>query len=221
LPPLRAEWLERLPTPAGSAVVTPPLGATAPSRVVVAVHGAGDRPEWACGGWRLASQSTAFVVCPQGRALSANTFAWASSAELGRQSDAALDALRARYVGYVDDQPAIYAGFSQGATLAEPYLLSHAARFPIAILAEGGYRTLASARFARAFRQGGGERVVIVCGTPACFSQARGAKPRLEQAGIEVLIVGDERAGHNLNERMQRALQNAWPQIAAPLRPTH
>jgi hypothetical protein len=38
----------------------------------------------------------------------------------------------------------------------------------------------------------------------------------LETAGIEALVVGDAKAGHNLNERMQRALQAAWPEISAP-----
>jgi hypothetical protein len=91
LPPLHGEWLERLPTGQGVAVATLPLGATTGSPVVLGVHGAGDRPEWSCGGWRLASQSSGFVVCPQGSALSPTTFAWASAQQLGERSDAALE----------------------------------------------------------------------------------------------------------------------------------
>jgi hypothetical protein len=30
-------------------------------------------------------------------------------------------------------------------------------------------------------------------------------------------VLGDALAGHNLNERMQHALQRAWPQISAPI----
>ena len=39
----------------------------------------------------------------------------------------------------------------------------------------------------------------------------------LERAGLEVLVVGDPAAGHNLNERMQVALRKAWPEISAPV----
>ena len=217
LPALRASWLEHLETREGAAVVTPPVGSIAASGLIVAVHGAGDRAEWSCGGWRLASQSSAFVVCPQGRPLSSETFAWASSSELERRVDAAIDTARARYGEYVAAGPMIYAGFSQGATLAEPLLLHQAARFPIAILAEGGYGTLRNPGFGPAFRRAGGRRLVLVCGTPGCFENARRARKPLERAGLQVLVLGDEKAGHNLNERMQHALQNAWTEIAAPL----
>jgi putative intracellular protease/amidase len=86
------------------------------------------------------------------------------------------------------------------------------------ILAEGGYATAQSPSFARAFRAAGGRRVVLVCGGPGCFASAQRSKKVLESAGVEVMIVGDAKAGHNLNERMQKALQAAWPEIAAPPR---
>jgi predicted esterase len=218
--PLRAEWIEALPTRSGVAAVTPPVGATTPSRVVVGVHGAGDRPEWSCGGWRLASQNTAFIVCPRGRPLSASTFAWSSTDELERRAEDALAALYERYGAYVDAQANVYAGFSQGATLAGTYLRAHAARFPIAILAEGGYPLLQTPAFTRAYYAAGGRRLVLVCGTPGCFAHARRAKQLLSPVNVEILIVGDEKAGHNLNERLQRALQEAWADITAPLPPS-
>jgi predicted esterase len=186
---------------------------------VLGIHGAGDRPEWSCGGWRLASQVSAFVACPRGTPHGADRFAWASSRQLAQRADAAIALTRARFGAYVDPGPMIYAGFSQGATLAEPLLREHAARFPIAILAEGGYQVANSRSFARAYRERGGRRVVLVCGTPTCFRSARSAQKVLSSAGLEALVVGDEKAGHNLNERMQHALQSAWPRIAAALPP--
>jgi predicted esterase len=219
LPPLAGAWLERLKDGEQPLIVTPPVGAVAPSRLIVGVHGAGDRPEWSCGGWRLASQAGAFVVCPQGARMSTETFAWASAQQLAERVDASVNVAKARYESYVDSAPFIYAGFSQGATLAEPFLLKNAARFPIVILAEGGYATARSPAFARAFYAAGGRRVVLVCGGTTCFRSAREAKKVLESAKLQVLIVGDEKAGHNLNERMQKALQAAWPEIAASLPP--
>ena len=216
LAPLSGAWLVTLKTPEVTAFVTPPIGATAPRPLVVGVHGAGDRPEWSCGGWRLASQSNTFVVCPQGNKLTPQTFAWGSPQVLAMRVDAAVAAARAKFGPYLDSGSMIFAGFSQGATFAEPFLRQNAARFTIAILAEGGYATARSPSFAKAFRAGGGRRIVLVCGTPHCFTAAVGAKPVLERAGIEALVVGDDKAGHNLNESMQRALQAAWPEISAP-----
>jgi predicted esterase len=217
LAPLQSAWLERLGEGDASVVVTPPVGATEPRPLVLGIHGAGDRPEWSCGGWRLASQVSVFVACPRGSPHGGDRFAWVSARQLAERVEAAASMTRARFAPYVESGPMIFAGFSQGATLAEPLLRKQAARFPIAILAEGGYQTANSKAFAQAYRAGGGRRVVLVCGTPACFRSARSAMKVLTNAGLETLVVGDEKAGHNLNQRMQQALQAAWPKIAAPL----
>jgi hypothetical protein len=73
--------------------------------------------------------------------------------------------------------------------------------------------------FENAYRAGGARRVVLVCGLRARFASAARAQPVREGAGLETLVVGDEKAGRNLNERMQNALRAAWPRIAAALRP--
>jgi predicted esterase len=219
LPPLTGPWIESLAPAAEGAVLTLPLGAREPRPLIIGVHGAGDRPEWSCGGWRLASGAKAFVLCPRGSKLDPQRFAWASAKALERTLDQALTELRRRYARYLADGPVIYAGFSQGATLAEPILRTRARELPIAILAEGGYQTARNAEFGGAYRAAGGRRIILVCGSPGCFRNAAVAKPVLERAGLEALVVGDEKAGHNLNERMQVALQRAWPEIAAPLKP--
>lgn len=217
LPPLRSDWLVEVADAEQTSVVMPPVGAVAPARLILGLHGAGDRPDWACGGWRLGSQVTAFVACPQGHPMGKTTYAWVSPQQLEERALVTLGTVKARYSDYLAQEPYIFAGFSQGATLAEPFLRKHAKLFPIAILAEGGYRTMSSPSFAAAYRAGGGRRVVLVCGNPTCFLTARGAAKVLERAGLEALVVGDEKAGHNLNDRMQKALQEAWPRIIAPV----
>ncbi len=217
LAPLSGSWLEHLSEGETEVFVTPPLGAVAPSRLMIAVHGAGDRPEWSCGGWRVVAHLSAFVVCPQGARLTPQTFAWVSERQLSDRITVALRVAQARYAPYVDSAPFIFAGFSQGATFAEPFLRKHAAEFPIAILAEGGYATARSPAFASAFYTAGGRRIVLVCGSDACFRSATSSRKVLEKAGLEVLVIGDVKAGHNLNQEMQHALQRAWPDIAAPL----
>ena len=208
LPALRANWLEPLDLGDGdAAVVSPPPGATEPRPLVVAVHGAHDRPEWACGGWRLGFAEYPFVVCPRGTPVTPDKYAWSNSAAIARVTLKAIARVRERYGEHVAAEPHVFVGFSQGATLAEPFLLQHAALFPTVILAEGGYATLDSKRFAESFAGRGGKTVVIVCGTAGCRQRTAPARKRLESAGLRVFESGDLRSGHNLNQSMQTALR--------------
>ena len=111
-----AIWLESLPMPEGHAVfVSVPLGATEPRPVVVGMHGAGDRPEWACGGYRGATRAYPFILCPRGLPQGADKFAAPPAARIEKDVADALTALRARFGAYVAEGPLLYAGFSLGA----------------------------------------------------------------------------------------------------------
>ena len=219
LPPLGgAAWLEPIELDDGElAYVTPPLGAEDPRPIIVGVHGLGDRGDWACGGWRLASSNYAFVVCPQGKSLGGGLHAWESPEAVRRRIELAVSAVRKRFGAYVAEGPMIYAGFSQGANRAEATLLNEAHLFPVAILVEGAYRILQSPSFARKFRAGGGQRIVIACGGGPCFDSAKAEKVQLERAGLEVIVTGDTHAGHSLNKQMQNALQRVWPDVVRGL----
>jgi predicted esterase len=219
LPPLsNVAWIEPLPMADGNlAYVTPPVGAREPRPLMVAVHGAGDRPEWACGGWRLGASEYPFVVCPQGLKLDSQRFAWDSPRTIARRVQAAIDAARARFGPYVADGPTVYAGFSQGATMASTTLLEQRDRFPVVALAEGGYNLLRDQSFLQKLRASGTTCLMIVCGSPACFVTARSVQGGLSQAGIETFTAGDPMSGHNLNQRMQLALRKALPQLTLGL----
>lgn len=212
LPPLQASWLESLPLDgAGLAYVTPPVGARESRPLMVAVHGAGDRPEWACGGWRLAASEYAFVVCPRGLPMGSDRFAWDQPKTIQKAVERSVAAARVRFGRYIASGPTIYVGFSQGATLAERALLDDDAAYARVALAEGGYALLRDAAFLRRLKAHGTERALLVCGSAACFTTARGAEAALRRAGLDPQIAGDPAAGHNLNERMQVALRAAWP----------
>lgn len=219
LPPLTGvAWIEHLDLPDGhEAFVTPPIGAREPRPLIVAVHGAGDRAEWACGGWRRVAGEYAFVVCPQGLKMDAMRFAWDNPQTIQRRVEGAIVAARARFGAYIAEGPTLYVGFSQGATLSAPTLLDPAQRFPLAVLAEGGYNVLRSDETLRRLKHGGLSRVLLACGTAACFSSMRAVLPRLERLGIDVSIGGDPTAGHNLNGEMQAGLERVWAGFVAGL----
>lgn len=209
-------WLTTMSeTPTGKDVVTPPMGATEPRPIVVAIHGAGDRPDWACGGWRIGVESYPFVVCPVGQPMGHNRYAWTNTRAIATAVERALNALHERFDAYCFAGPMIYAGFSQGATLAAAYLIENASRFPVAVLAEGGYDFIGQAWFAQKYYQAGGRRVLLLCGTPSCMVAAQRARRTLEQAGLSAMIAGDTKAGHNLNGAMQRVLREHWQQLVA------
>ena len=211
-------WIEHLELDGGhEAYVCPPIGAREPRPLMVAVHGAGDRAEWSCGGWRMVAGEYAFVVCPQGLKMDPTRFAWDSADTIRRRVASAIAAARARFGSYIADGPTLYVGFSQGATLAGPTLLDPAQSFPLVVLAEGGYGLVQSRAFLGKLKGRGVDSVLLACGTPACFTSMRGAEPNLRAVGIPALIGGDQKAGHNLNGAMQAGLQKIWPQFVAGL----
>jgi predicted esterase len=219
LPPLTGlSWLEQMPLDDGSLLyVSPALGATEPRPVVVALHGAGDRAEWSCGGWRVVASEYAFVVCPQGLKMDAERFGWDSPATIERRVEAALAAVHARFGAYVAEGPTLYVGFSQGATMAGPTLLAKKDRFPVVALAEGGYNLIRDTSFLQRLKANGTSRLLIVCGSPACFQTANSVRPSFARIALDLQIAGDPLSGHNLNQRMQAAVHPAWPSLVAGL----
>ena len=211
-------WIEHLDLDGGhEAYVCPPIGARDPRPLIVAVHGAGDRAEWSCGGWRMVAGEYAFVVCPQGLKMDSMRFAWDSAETIRRRVASAIVAARARFAEYIADGPTLYVGFSQGATLAGPTLLDATQSFPFIALAEGGYGLVQNRAFLAKLKARGVESVLLACGTPTCFSTMREAERNLTAAGIQALIGGDPTSGHNLNGYMQAGLQKVWPDFVRGL----
>jgi predicted esterase len=143
------------------------------------------------------------------------TYGWSNYQSISAAVDRALSQVKARFGKYVDAGPMIYAGFSQGAILADKFLVANATRFPFAVLAEGGYEYLTRGEFARKYRAAGGRRLMLLCGTPHCLVTAKRAKAIAEREGLEVLVEGDPTAGHNLNKPMQDAIGRDWAKFVA------
>lgn len=190
LPPLASDPpIVPLAVPGFSdAVISIPLGLTGPRPVVVATHGAYDAPEGLCDDQRWVLRDCAWVVCPRGRPLHDGTFAYDSGPSLEREIDATLDALAARYPGYVDGGPVTYVGFSLGAILGAWIVAHDPARFPRAVLIEGGEDRWTDAS-ARAFARGGGQRVLFACGLRGRVPGAQQAAAILGRAGVHAHVV--------------------------------
>jgi hypothetical protein len=110
------------------------------------------------------------------------SFQYTSAAALSREIDDDLRALKARYPGYVDDGAMLYTGFSLGAILGVRVIASDPARFPRAVLIEGGEDKW-TPDLAAKFVRGGGQRVLFACGLRSRVAGAERAAAILERAG--------------------------------------
>ena len=211
--PLAGDWIEPLSLPGGAgAWVMPPVGATEPRPVVVAVHGAMSDSGEHCSTWRVIVDAYAFVVCPSGTKIRKYVYVWSSSQAIDDGIDASLAALKARYGAYVAEGPPIYAAFSQGANLAGPVLTRKTGpHFARAMLTEGGYRALETATAARAFGTAGGGRVLFTCSQPGCAMGFSASSATLEREGIPARVVYAGNHGHGMPPAVRTAINEALP----------
>lgn len=187
---------EALPSAHGDVVVWVPSGAER-RPLLVATHGAGGAPEWHCAFWAEVVGNGAFVVCPRGRPYdqSGTAFFYAHHHDLRERIESAVLAFEARYAARWTGRDSVYVGYSQGATMGALLLPSSGERFPYALLVEGGYDQW-PVKNARSFRQSGGKRAFIACGTATCDRGATRSVRWLEQGGVEAMHATADGAGH-------------------------
>jgi hypothetical protein len=195
LSPLRAEWLEPLDD---MGFVSPPSGATSPRPLVVAVHGAGDRPDWACSEWRAIFGPRPFIVCPRGAPFASGAFVWWSADALRVAIGRAFEATRVRFGAYVAEGPRVYAGFSQGAVLGASIVEGAPDTYPYAIFLEG-LGEIGTRRFTRAFHDRGGKRILVACSQAGCEGSRRAPVEALTRASIDARLVYIGPIGHTVN----------------------
>lgn len=190
LPPLQSNpAIVALPVEGfADAVVSVPLAATGPRPVVVATHGKWDPPEGLCDDQRWIFHDRAWVICPRGKAAGDGTFRFTNADWLSREIDADVAALEAKYPGYVDASGMLYTGFSLGAILGPAIIARDPARFPAAVLIEGGEDRWTPALAAK-YAKGGGHHVLFACGLKFRVPRAQRAAVTLEHAGVDAHVV--------------------------------
>ncbi len=159
-------------------------------------HGAGGRAEWHCELWRKITGGDAFVLCPRGTPVNPHAssgYFFRNDPALESEVLAAVGALRAAYAR-VDPGPAVFAGYSQGAIMGALMAHRHPDLFPRLVLVEGGHDwDIPSARH---WHDGGGKRVLFVCGRRVCDKDAKSARGWLEHEGVETRVEYVPGAGH-------------------------
>ncbi len=215
LPPLAGEWLQRWTMPSGATVyVTPPQGATEPRPVVVAIHGAEDRADWACGEWRSTFSGFAWVLCPQGVPLR-TAFAWNSETAIAKQAFEAVEALRARHGAYVAEGPLLYGGFGQGATLARFVVAAHPGVFDPVVLVEAGHTPISAPVVIYGLKQGKVPHAVLSCSTDGCATFLRDLVVAAKEAGYDLRTNDAGRRGHVFDGEVMRTLGGTLARLFA------
>jgi predicted esterase len=216
-----AQELEALPVPGyADAVVAPPADGAGP--VLVATHGAWDRPEWHCSLWGRITRGRAFVLCPRGKpanptaAAADQGFYYVDHLHLDAEVAAAFAALVRRYGDRVDASKPVYAGFSQGAIQGAVMLHRPSVHFARAVLVEGGYGGYHEwgSKAAASFRSAGGERVLLACGREQCAKTSQATTATLERAGVASRIVYVPGVGHSYGDGMEDALARTFAWVA-------
>jgi len=200
------------------AVVSVPIGAVESRPIVLALHGNYDRPEWQCEVWRSVTKGYPFIVCPRGiprldapRAL--DRWTYGKGADVRKEVDAVLSALKERFGDYVASGPILYVGFSLGAIHGAGIVSSDAERFPRAVLIEGGY-AWPTAR-AKSYAAAGGKRILFACGQRTCKGAAAVPAKTLERAGLEVRTVYGGEVGHTYDGLVAEEVAHAWRWLIA------
>lgn len=163
--------------------------------LLVVAHGAGGRAEFHCDLWEQITRDRAFVLCPRGARISSggDGYFYRNDRALEAEVVAAVQALREEHAR-VDPGPAIYVGYSQGAMMGAFMAHRRPALFPRLVLIEGGRDW--NMPIAQAWHDGGGERVLFVCGRQVCRDDAARVRTWLEGAGAVVRIEYAPGAGH-------------------------
>jgi pimeloyl-ACP methyl ester carboxylesterase len=199
------------------AFVSLPTGATGKRPVVVVIHGAGDRPDWQCGGWRRATGGYPFIVCPTGRLDPGNStkgdtrYTHVGGKPLLAMIDGSLESLAARYPDHADVSTPLLAGFSLGSGEILALAVQQPARFPRIVLVEGVNDGFDDGR-ARAFVAGGGLRVLFGCGQRGCEIASKAAAQRLQARDHLDARVVFAPVDHTFNPPLEDAVhaQLAW-----------
>jgi hypothetical protein len=214
LEPLRADsWLEHIEDlshdggrDAEDVYIAVPLGATEPRPVVVGIHGAGDHPGNACAEWNGVFGGFAFVVCPHGYPVGDRAYSWESAEVIAARAERAVEAARGRFGSYVAKGRVVYAGFSQGATLASRAVAAKPGLFGPVALAEIGHTPLDLNSVAIALRRAESPAVLVGCTTKACDAWSEQARSAFAHVGLPARFVGTGARGHVFDDTLGAAL---------------
>ena len=191
--------------------VSVPLGAREPRPIMIALHGGGDRPEWACGEWRGVTGGYPFLVCPHGVGTNESGLGWSSPADTKARIAKAIAATKSIFGSWIREGPMVLVGFSMGATQAALLARSEPQIYPRVGLAESAYAPEPAMAFAEPWAAGGGQRAAFFCTTFGCEAPYRNAARNVARhhAPARLNIAGTNQ--HGIWDVVVQSMSRDWP----------
>jgi hypothetical protein len=170
-----------------------------PLSLFVVTHGAGGQAEWHCRHYESMLGPSAGLLCLSGKRVAARDptrgYYYPNHIELASELLSARTTMLETYGAALRGKSAVYVGYSQGASMGALAVAEHGDFWPLLVLVEGGFDSWSPA-MARKFENGGGQRVVFVCGTEHCHRHALKAASTLVAVGLEAKLLYAPGAGH-------------------------
>lgn len=215
--PLASEWVVKLEAPREPIdFACPPLGATGPRPIVVALHGMDARPEWVCNDFHATFGSWPWVICARGDVATKQNWSWGSVAGMQKAVARVVARVKERWPEYVTDDGSVLATYSQSASMA-PGLLAdaHAHRFASGFFLEGFSKDLPM--YAPAIAQHGLQRAVFFATQQGNRAPADRSARALGKAGIASFSLYGGALGHWFTPNTVPALRKGVPDAVRDL----
>jgi len=186
--------------------------------LLVVTHGAGGRPEPHCDRYRELVRDAAFVLCTRGRETDRllpeeqRGYFYDGHKELGREARAAIASLVARYGDRVDTSNAMFAGYSQGASMGILFIEEQSvepALFSRVLLVEGGFADWTIALSER-MHKAGVAKVALVCGQSKCQEQGSRSLAWMKKGGLDARMTYARGAGHTYDATVRPLVDEAF-----------
>jgi hypothetical protein len=190
--------------------VAVPTGSTTKRPIVVGIHGAQDRPDWACAEWFGALGGRVFVACPHGTPY-LDGRVWTSADAIVKGAEHALDVARKNFGPWIADGKALYGGWSQASSLAFAALKPE--MFDAAVLVEIGHTPVDPRAVALAAKKVRG--VAVVCATASCEKWAEGARAAMTQANAHYETWTAGHRGHVFDGEVSKKVSDAVAWVTA------
>ena len=199
--------------PARIGYVSVPLGATEPRPIMVALHGGGDRPDWACGEWRGMTNGYPFMVCPRGPGGGDSHLGWLSPADTKARISRAIAATKKMFGSWVLEGPMVLAGFSMGATQTALIARTDPQTYPRVAIVESAYAPEPAIAFAEPWAKGGGERAIFMCTTLGCEGTYRKAARNVAHQHVPARLNIAGTNQHGIWDEVVRSMRRDWPWV--------
>jgi len=190
--------------------VTVPLGAREARPVMIALHGSGDRPEWACGEWFGVVNAFPFIVCPRGTG-SESALGWSHLADTRARIAKALTAARAIFDEWMAQGPMVLAGFSRGAIQAALIAQEDPKTYPRVVLSESSFDPDSAIKFQQPWVNGGGQRLLLSCTTLGCEGPFRNAARNAAKLGASARVNIAGTSQHGIWDTVIQSISRDWP----------